>query len=128
MMLPPQFLQLLQQVMAQQGGQSPQNSGLPMRLGAGPMQRTFPVVNQPQNPFAQMGQQMAGPYQVAGANAGGLQWLQQILGGMGGTNSGGVGTRGPAPNPFIGLRRFAGPFGNGGGAISPRFGGQGRPF
>lgn len=50
--------------------------------------------------------------------------LQGLLGGFqGGSNSGGTGSRGPAPNPFQGLLRYAGPFGNGGGPISPSFGG-----
>lgn len=32
---------------------------------------------------------------------------------------------GPAPSPFLGLNKFMGPFGNGGGSLVPQFGGQG---
>ena len=59
----------------------------------------------------------AGPSPFAGL----MQMFQQMQGGMG-MNSGGMGSRGPAPSPFLGLNRFAGPFGNGGGPIAPSFG------
>jgi hypothetical protein len=48
-----------------------------------------------------------------------------ILGRLAGRASGAMGQRGPEPSPFAGLRRFQGPFGNGGGAITPFPGGGG---
>lgn len=49
-----------------------------------------------------------------------MSMIQQMMARVGqGTTSTSPGARGPAPSPFTGLRRFAGPFGNGGGGISP---------
>lgn len=50
------------------------------------------------------------------------------LGLPGGFNPfGGAGKPGPSPNPTVGLRALSGPFGNGGGPISPTFGARGGP-
>jgi len=38
---------------------------------------------------------------------------------------GGMSKPGPAPSPFLGLNKFMGPFGNGGGSLVPQLGGQG---
>ncbi len=55
--------------------------------------------------------------------------MSQLGMGMPGMVGGGLGARGPAPNPFLSLARFAGPFGNGGGPITPGFsGGYASPF
>lgn len=60
-------------------------------------------------------------------------WMSQMAGRGGlfgnlfrkllaGRASGATGLRGPEPNPFAGLARFSGPFGNGGGPMIPSFG------
>ena len=57
--------------------------------------------------------------QMAGRGGIFAKLFQKLLAGR---VSGGTGLRGPDPNPFAGLARFSGPFGNGGGPIAPSFG------
>lgn len=84
---------------------------------------------QPQMPFEGFGGGYKGAF---GPNGNPFAMLLSQLGagaGMPGMVGGGQGARGPAPSPFLSLARFAGPFGNGGGPISPGFsGGYASPF
>jgi hypothetical protein len=112
--------QLIQQLMARLNtAQQPQapSPQLPMAFGAPGMGNPFQLGKPTGLPAQfQQGSMFSSPEA--------MQWLQSLFaGGMGGMNSGGQGARGPAPNPFAGLNRFSGPFGNGGGPIAPGMGG-----
>ncbi len=138
---PPQFAAMLRQVQASQQpapdmAAAPQPPGMvyPGRFGIPP--GGLPLGS------PDFGQEWKGPGKSGFAMPGimghpmfqgpmGQGYLQNILGnfwGSQGMNSGGQGLRGPAPSPFQGLNRFAGPFGNGGGAIAPGFAHMGRSW
>lgn len=58
------------------------------------------------------------PNPIIGSGGSFLDILQRLAGRVAGSS----GMRGPDQNPFTALARFAGPFGNGGGAMTPTFG------
>lgn len=112
-MLPPsgsQFGVPQQPIYPQFAGQPPQGALAPMPFeggapgwggkGAGMM----PGVPQSRSPF-----NFSGSIR---------DMIQQVLGRVAGSS----GSRGPDRNPFAGLARFAGPFGNGGGPLLPTIG------
>lgn len=100
---------------------------LPAGFGGLQPQMPSPGLPQPM-PFEGFGGGYKGAFGAAG-NPFAMLMSQLGMGGMSGMVGGGMGSRGPAPNPFLSLARFAGPFGNGGGPISPGFsGGYASPF
>lgn len=96
---------------AMTGQQAPAWAGGPAQAGGafGPA---------PANPFLAAGIKAGAPPMPAGPIKPDLGTM--YAGGTPGFYAGGQNTSpGPAPNPFLGLNRLAGPFGNGGGPIAP---------